>query len=59
MAKVKKLKYRCDNCNSSKVQAKAWVTLNTFEVDFSLSESGDEEDYWCDKCQAHTTVSIK
>lgn len=56
---AKKLKYRCVECKSVKVQAKAWVDLNTHVIDFSLSESGDTEDYWCENCKSHTEVELK
>ena len=52
---AKKLKYRCTTCNSAKVQGKAWVNLNTHEIDFSR----DEEDYWCEDCKAHRNVELK
>lgn len=55
-----KTHYVCVNCNSEEVQAKAWVSLNdNTDIDFSLSESGDEEDYWCNNCQSHTTCKIE
>lgn len=49
--------YQCLECGSNKVQGKAWVSLNdNTDVDFSLLEFGDSEDYWCSECSEHTDV---
>lgn len=52
------LEYRCVECGSTDVEAKAWVNLNDYtKIDFSLSEDGDSEDYWCNQCEEHTDVT--
>jgi len=57
MSKLKNvIVFVCSECGSKKVQAKAWVNLNNNKIDFSLSESGDKEDYWCEDCEDHTNV---
>ena len=56
---AKKKFYVCTECNSKRVQAKAWVDLNTNAIDWSLSEAGDSEDYWCEDCKAHNKVVYK
>lgn len=56
---AKKKSYVCIECNSKRVQAKAWVDLNTNAIDWSLSEAGDSEDYWCEDCKAHNKVVYK
>ena len=44
----------CEKCGSDEVQAMAWVSLNDLtDIDFSLSEDGDDEHYWCNKCEDH------
>lgn len=47
----------CSECGSKKVQAKAWVNLNNNKIDFSLSEDGRTEDYWCEDCEEHTDIN--
>lgn len=43
--------YKCDICESTDVEQKCWVALNTMEIAF-----GDQDDFWCNKCQEHTPV---
>jgi len=52
--------YICKDCGSENVQGKAWVDLNDLtKIDFSLSESGDSEDFWCENCQDHTYTNLR
>lgn len=60
MSKKTKIVFVCVECNSRKVQAKAWVSLNdNKKIDFSLSENDYEEDYWCPNCEQHVRVDTK
>jgi len=43
------VKWVCSNCDSDNIHAKAWVDINTREV-YSLADSKDTEDYWCEGC---------
>ena len=44
----------CPNCNSNRVQQKAWVNLNGNSVDWdSSSDLVDDEDYYCQDCEEH------
>mgnify|MGYP003404574012 CR=1 FL=1 len=43
----------CPKCKSNNVDVKCWVSMNNFMEDTILSESTDEEDYWCNDCESH------
>lgn len=51
--------YKCEKCNGINVESKAWVSLNNTEIiDWSLSENGDIEDFYCEDCEEHTKIKI-
>lgn len=45
----------CSKCSGSKIQIKAWVDANTYEVIDVMTE--DQEDTWCEDCQEHNGVT--
>jgi len=51
--------FKCKKCNSTDVEEKAWVKLNTpiSEATVAFMESGDREDYWCNDCQEHREMN--
>jgi len=48
------MKFICPKCQKDKIEAKAWVQLNNNKIiDFSLSETGGSQEYWCPVCEIH------
>ncbi len=43
--------WRCRNCGSLAVQQRAWVNVNTGEVESFID--GGRDDYWCEACEQH------
>lgn len=43
---------KCAVCNSTKVDIKAWVNLNTLKY----SGGTDEPEVWCNKCQTNVKI---
>jgi L-arabinose isomerase len=41
--------YRCRECDSTEVQEKFWVNINTFKVS-DMVEDGKNES-WCEDCE--------
>jgi len=46
----------CETCGSTEVEQKAWVNLNTLEVNFI--EAGDIQDTYCKSCQEHVKIKL-
>ena len=47
--------YKCKQCDSTNVETKYWVNLNTFKISDMVSD-GEPEDNWCIECQQHVEV---
>lgn len=41
--------YRCKKCNSTNVEAKYWVNLNTFKIQDIADDDSDQN--WCQNCE--------
>jgi len=48
----------CEQCGGINIQTKAWVDPNSNNV-IELYETGDSDDNWCNKCEAHTRFMLK
>lgn len=48
--------YKCKKCNSTKIQTKQWVELNTGKNIDSASLSNDTADQWCPECEEHCEI---
>ena len=51
--------YRCINCNSTNVEEKMWVNMNTLELsDNYLTECDldDIDEHFCNDCQCNVEV---
>ena len=49
-------KWKCPECGSTEIDAKAWVKLNKLEnktIKTEEVETIENEDYWCNGCQTH------
>ena len=46
--------WRCRNCGSLSVQQRAWVDVNTREIDNFID--GGRDDYWCETCEKHNQL---
>ena len=49
----------CDACGSDKISEKIWIDTNSYisvdgETYYKYSDSIDDTDYWCEKCNDET-----
>ena len=44
--------YKCKECNSTNVEAKYWVNLNTFKI----IADDDSDENWCQDCEEMVEV---
>ena len=53
------MKWTCDNCNSTNVQVKMWVTVNEDNWCNEYISDGEQEDNWCNDCETHCKLNYK
>lgn len=47
--------YKCATCNSTDVEQKCWVQLNSSDV-ITYGDNGEVGDNWCNYCQDHVVI---
>ena len=55
MKEIKVTKYYCKECGSSDVEEKAWVKVNTGQIESVIEDS----EVWCCQCEKETSLEEK